>query len=101
MIDNNQLVLVQSSYFLVQFVFVFSLVQYERPKYLNYTFPLWGELLGWALALSSMLAIPAYMIWLIVRSITRPNDDQRHLSIKEVCIQKRTENLILLHYTPM
>jgi solute carrier family 6 GABA transporter-like protein 1 len=65
------------------FVFVFSLVQYERPKYLNYTFPLWGELLGWALALSSMLAIPVYMLWLIVRSITRPTEDQRHLSFKE------------------
>ncbi|KAJ8955461.1 hypothetical protein NQ318_003561 [Aromia moschata] len=45
-------------------VFVFNLVQWEPVKYLDYEFPLWAHLFGWVTALSSMLCIPGYMIYL-------------------------------------
>jgi hypothetical protein len=44
-------------------VAVFSLVNYERFKYKDYVYPWWGELIGWIMALSSMLAIPIYAIY--------------------------------------
>uniref|UniRef100_A0A3Q2XLT3 Transporter n=1 Tax=Hippocampus comes TaxID=109280 RepID=A0A3Q2XLT3_HIPCM len=40
-------------------VFLFHAVNYKPLTYNNvYTYPWWGEMLGWALALSSMLCIP-------------------------------------------
>jgi hypothetical protein len=30
---------------------------------MNYKYPWWGELIGWFLALSSMLCIPGYAIY--------------------------------------
>lgn len=32
-----------------------------------YTYPVWGEALGWALALSSMLCIPLTVVYKLVR----------------------------------
>ncbi|XP_055922599.1 sodium- and chloride-dependent GABA transporter 1 [Eupeodes corollae] len=45
-------------------VFIFNLVQWTPVKYLGYSYPLWAQAFGWFTALSSMLYIPAYMIWL-------------------------------------
>lgn len=45
-------------------VFVFNLIQWTPVKYLNYEFPLWAHLFGWFTALTSMLCIPGYMVWL-------------------------------------
>lgn len=42
---------------------MYSLVKYERFKYKEYTYPWWGEMIGWAMALSSMLVIPIYAIY--------------------------------------
>jgi hypothetical protein len=42
---------------------IFSLVQYERIRLPDYEYPLWAELIGWMLALSSMLCIPVYAVW--------------------------------------
>ncbi|XP_070303911.1 creatine transporter-like [Salvelinus sp. IW2-2015] len=40
-------------------VFLFHVVNYKPLTYNSmYTYPLWGEALGWCLALSSMLCIP-------------------------------------------
>lgn len=50
------------SYF--QFVFFFNIVQWTPIKYLNYEYPPWAHAFGWFTALSSMLCIPGYMIWL-------------------------------------
>lgn len=33
-----------------------------------YTYPLWGEMFGWALALSSMLCIPLTVFYKLLRS---------------------------------
>ncbi|CAH1153657.1 unnamed protein product [Phaedon cochleariae] len=45
-------------------VFIFNLVQWAPVKYLNYEFPLWAHLFGWTTALTSMLCIPGYMIYI-------------------------------------
>ncbi|XP_077988139.1 sodium- and chloride-dependent GABA transporter 1-like [Glandiceps talaboti] len=46
-------------------VFLYALIQYRRLKYLDYLYPAWGEGIGWIMALSSMLAVPGYMLYLI------------------------------------
>ncbi|XP_030855876.1 sodium- and chloride-dependent GABA transporter 1 [Strongylocentrotus purpuratus] len=45
-------------------VFLFSLVKYKRVEYEDYTYPVWGEVIGWLVALSSMMCIPSYMVYL-------------------------------------
>ncbi|XP_017772887.1 PREDICTED: sodium- and chloride-dependent GABA transporter 1 [Nicrophorus vespilloides] len=45
-------------------VFIFNIIQWTPVKYLNYEFPLWAHLFGWFTALSSMLCIPGYMIYI-------------------------------------
>ena len=50
----------------VQGVFVFSVVQYEPLVYMNYRYPAWGEGIGWMMALSSIIVIPGYAIYLLI-----------------------------------
>lgn len=45
-------------------VFIFNLIQWTPIKYLGYEYPWWAHAFGWFTALSSMLCIPGYMIWL-------------------------------------
>ncbi|XP_022901340.1 sodium- and chloride-dependent GABA transporter 1 [Onthophagus taurus] len=49
-------------------VFIFNLIQWTPVKYLNYEFPLWAHLFGWFTALTSMLCIPGYMIYVWVKT---------------------------------
>ncbi|XP_073999223.1 sodium- and chloride-dependent GABA transporter [Rhodnius prolixus] len=44
--------------------FVFNLVQWTPIKYLDYEYPWWSHAIGWLTALSSMLCIPGYMVYL-------------------------------------
>ncbi|XP_053678443.1 sodium- and chloride-dependent GABA transporter 1-like [Anopheles nili] len=48
----------------MQGVFFFNIVQWTPIKYLGYSYPFWAHAFGWFTALSSMLCIPGYMIWL-------------------------------------
>jgi Sodium:neurotransmitter symporter family len=43
-------------------------VQFTPVKYLDYEFPWWAHAFGWFTALSSMLCIPGYAIWLWQRT---------------------------------
>lgn len=43
--------------------FLYSLIRFQPPTYNDYEYPWWGVLIGWCLALSSMLIIPAYLIY--------------------------------------
>ncbi|XP_043278797.1 sodium- and chloride-dependent GABA transporter 1-like isoform X2 [Venturia canescens] len=52
-------------------VFFFNLVQWTPVKYLEYEYPWWSHVFGWFTALSSMLCIPGYMIYIW---ITTPGD---------------------------
>ncbi|CAG9570361.1 unnamed protein product [Danaus chrysippus] len=45
-------------------VFIFNLVQWKPIKYMSYEYPWWSHVLGWFTALSSMLCIPGYMLYL-------------------------------------
>lgn len=52
----------------VQGVFLFHVVNYKPLTYNSvYTYPVWGEALGWALALSSMLCIPLTVVYKLLR----------------------------------
>uniref|UniRef100_A0A4W5LRI6 Transporter n=1 Tax=Hucho hucho TaxID=62062 RepID=A0A4W5LRI6_9TELE len=49
-------------------VFLFHVVNYKPLTYNSvYTYPLWGEALGWCLALSSMLCIPITVLYKLLR----------------------------------
>uniref|UniRef100_A0A3P9JYQ9 Transporter n=1 Tax=Oryzias latipes TaxID=8090 RepID=A0A3P9JYQ9_ORYLA len=46
--------------------FAFSLIKYTPLKYNNvYVYPWWGYIIGWLLALSSMICIPLWMVYKI------------------------------------
>ena len=47
-------------------MFVFSVVKYEPFVYMNYQYPVWGERIGWMMALSSIIVIPGYAIYLFI-----------------------------------
>ncbi|XP_039403249.1 sodium- and chloride-dependent betaine transporter-like isoform X1 [Mauremys reevesii] len=49
--------------------FLFSLIKYTPLKYNNwYVYPLWGYALGWLMALSSMICIPLYVIFILLKT---------------------------------
>uniref|UniRef100_A0A8C2UDZ6 Transporter n=1 Tax=Coturnix japonica TaxID=93934 RepID=A0A8C2UDZ6_COTJA len=50
-------------------VFFFSLIKYTPLKYNNsYVYPPWGYMLGWLMALSTMVCIPLYVIFILLRT---------------------------------
>ncbi|CAM9283735.1 unnamed protein product [Lampetra planeri] len=62
-------------------VFLFHVVNYKPLTYNTvYTYPLWGESLGWGLALSSMLCIPLTVIYKLLRSKGSLKERWRHLT---------------------
>lgn len=57
----------------MQSVWVFSVVDYEPPHYTRsdgtkYLYPLWAEAIGWSIASVSLVCIPAFAIYVLVRS---------------------------------
>uniref|UniRef100_A0A3Q3JL62 Uncharacterized protein n=1 Tax=Monopterus albus TaxID=43700 RepID=A0A3Q3JL62_MONAL len=62
-------------------VFLFHLVNYKPLTYNTvYTYPLWGEALGWALALSSMLCIPVTVLYKLLRCKGSLRERWQHLT---------------------
>uniref|UniRef100_A0A8C7ZW78 Solute carrier family 6 member 8 n=1 Tax=Oryzias sinensis TaxID=183150 RepID=A0A8C7ZW78_9TELE len=50
-------------------IFLFHLVNYKPLTYNNvYVYPWWGEVIGWCLALSSMLCIPTTVLYKLFRA---------------------------------
>ncbi|XP_077487658.1 sodium- and chloride-dependent GABA transporter 1-like isoform X1 [Amblyomma americanum] len=48
-------------------IFASSIIQYKPPVYAKtYFYPWWGEMIGWFLALVSMLMIPIYAVYYVV-----------------------------------
>jgi uncharacterized membrane protein len=50
-----------------QGVFIFYLVDFTPLTYLDYHYPWWGHFIGLLLALSSMICVPAYMVYMVSR----------------------------------
>jgi solute carrier family 6 GABA transporter-like protein 1 len=83
-------------------VFIFNLVQFTPVKYLDYEFPWWAHSFGWFTALSSMLCIPGYAIWLWnktpgdaidkLRIIVRIDEDVTQLREKMQAEKKKIAN---------
>ena len=44
---------------------VFGFIMYQPLTYEDYEYPLWANILGWAMALSSMLCIPVVAFYKI------------------------------------
>ncbi|XP_010082301.1 PREDICTED: sodium- and chloride-dependent betaine transporter-like, partial [Pterocles gutturalis] len=50
-------------------VFLFSLIKYTPLKYNNsYVYPPWGYMVGWMMALSSMLCVPLHAIFMLLKT---------------------------------
>ncbi|XP_022235063.1 sodium- and chloride-dependent GABA transporter 2-like, partial [Limulus polyphemus] len=48
-------------------IFLFSVVRYKPLVYAEtYVYPWWGELLGWGIALASMVWIPSYAVYFLL-----------------------------------
>jgi len=47
----------------VQFMVVVSFTTFGPPSYGKYTFPMWANVVGWCLAISSMSLVPLYAIY--------------------------------------
>nr|CAD7429282.1 unnamed protein product [Timema monikensis] len=52
----------------IEGVFIFNIIQWTPIKYLDYEYPWWSHFLGWITALSSMLCIPGYMIYIWMKT---------------------------------
>ncbi|CAN0136269.1 unnamed protein product [Lampetra planeri] len=62
-------------------IFLFHLVHYERLTYNDrYVYPRWAEALGWLMALSSMLCIPAVALFKLLRARGSLAQRWRHLT---------------------
>ncbi|XP_054845094.1 sodium- and chloride-dependent betaine transporter-like [Eublepharis macularius] len=49
--------------------FLFSLIRYTPLKYNNvYEYPTWGIAVGWLMALSSMICIPFYVVYILLKT---------------------------------
>ncbi|TNM86447.1 hypothetical protein fugu_006677 [Takifugu bimaculatus] len=64
-----------------QGIFLFHLVNYKPLTYNNvYVYPWWGEVIGWCLALSSMLCIPVSVLYKLVRAKGTIRERWAHLT---------------------
>ncbi|XP_029465141.1 sodium- and chloride-dependent creatine transporter 1 isoform X1 [Rhinatrema bivittatum] len=62
-------------------IFIFHLVNYKQLMYNNtYTYPWWGEAIGWCLALSSMLCIPLTFLYKLARCRGTLRERWQHLT---------------------
>ena len=61
----------------LQAIFIFSFVGYENLTYQGYTYPWWGYVIGWLLALSSMLTVLLYFLYALMAA----DGDIRDVSI--------------------
>ncbi|XP_003918506.2 sodium- and chloride-dependent creatine transporter 1 [Papio anubis] len=62
-------------------IFIFNVVYYEPLVYNNtYVYPWWGEAMGWAFALSSMLCVPLHLLGCLLRAKGTMAERWQHLT---------------------
>lgn len=47
----------------LQFVVVVSIINFKPLTYDDYVYPAWANWVGWGIALSSMILVPAYVVY--------------------------------------
>ncbi|XP_046826895.1 sodium- and chloride-dependent GABA transporter ine isoform X1 [Vespa crabro] len=69
---------------LILAVWVFSLIDYEPPTYRNgeYEYPWWAEAIGWGIASLSLICIPAFAIYVFIKSDGNTFSEKLKNSIK-------------------
>lgn len=53
---------------LILAILVFSFIKYKPLKYDDYDYPVGGQILGWCMALSSILCVPVCAIWQLYKA---------------------------------
>ncbi|KAM9721963.1 sodium- and chloride-dependent creatine transporter 1-like [Dama dama] len=62
-------------------IFIFNMVYHEPLVYNNtYVYPWWGEAVGWAFALSSMLCVPLHLLGCLLRAKGTVAERWQHLT---------------------
>ena len=77
-------------------IFIFTLLKYASPKYGDtYKYPGWAEIMGWCMALSSMMVIPLYAFF---KTLFAPGDSLReklrHVTTPTPEIQARLNEIL-------
>ena len=80
---------------------VVSFATFNPPKYGNYMFPTWANVVGWCLAVSSMSMVPLYAIY---KLLSLPGSfcdvslciSAAHLELDRVEIDSRERNVLRL-----
>lgn len=60
------------SFFLLQVILIFSIIQFKPARYENYVFPPWAQGVGWVIAMASIIWIPLgaiHTLWVLPGSL--------------------------------
>ena len=61
---------------------LFTWIDYQPSSYNDYAFPIWADVLGWMMTMSSVVAIPVVMLYKIFTC------DEGSFFEVSVCLQK-------------
>lgn len=68
LINAARLCLIHSSQSFFQFILAFTVIQYKPITYNTYIYPAWAISIGFLMALSSVICIPVYAVFHVLRS---------------------------------
>jgi len=74
------------------FIFVFNLVTYSPLKFGDYVYPGWGQAIGWLLTVSSLILIPAVMIYKLFKTTGTIKERLDKLLVPDIEVKDRDIN---------
>ncbi|XP_022130715.2 sodium- and chloride-dependent glycine transporter 2 [Pieris rapae] len=82
-------------------ILIFVLVEWTPPNYGNYEFPLFADILGWAIGISTIIFFPLGVVWAIYKGyrgmdLFRPTSDWKPAVIQSVTETNTYDNLAYL-----